>query len=189
MTDFDDFLRSAFAAGVGDTSVPTEDEDAQLPVPAHLAARVSRRATNHSSRLLAALIQRGGEQRGLDVEGLVRNSGPHRDRVASFLRRGGDPRAIPSSVLARLLYDVRLRETAWRGLLTQAVISHAIGSTPSAAPVWGRTTGLTSSERLHALHDRDLDRDVDVAEERATRFVEEVVRSWTTLRDSGTTSG
>lgn len=179
---FDDFLHSAFVGGVAE---PEYEEDAARPepVPSELVTSVLAQTRKESSRLLAKRMVAAAERIGWSPEDLVHEAVGQEQEARQFLSTGGDPRRLSPHSVARLLWTIRLKPSAWKALLGQAIASYVVFRRPVEEDVvWGRTTGLSGDERADALIGVEVSRDPDRARRVANEFVEEVIDAWTTLR-------
>jgi len=179
---FDEFLRAAFAGGIAE---PVYEADVAEPAPlsSELVTSILAQARNESSRLLASGLVAAATRIGWSPEDLVHEAVGQEQEARQFLSTGGDPRRLSPGALARMLWTVRLRPTAWKSLLRQAVASYVVFHRPVQGDVvWGRTTGLSGDERADALLGAEVERDPERARSVADEFVEEVAEAWMTLR-------
>jgi len=185
----DEFLRRAYAAGVTEPQIATEDHDEDSKLPAALQSTILDRSAARSSKLLAQLLRSGAAQQGLTPEELVRLATGNERRAHDFVRAGGDPRLLSPMQLAQMLAAADVRIEDWQDLARQAVTSYVLRSpsTPNAH-VWGRSSGLDTAQRGAALHRDFVERDTDGANGVAQQYVEEVTRAWTNLTDGDSAS-
>jgi hypothetical protein len=179
---FEDFLRLAFAGGIGEPEYEVDSAEPE-PVRPGLVRSILAETRRESSRLLARRLTKAAEHIEWSLEDLAHEATGEEQEARRFLTSGGDPRQLSAAGLARLLWRARLTLSAWKELLAQAVASHVVFRRPAEGDlIWGRTTGLTGDERADTLSGAEVERDPERARRVADEFVEEVVEEWTNLR-------
>jgi hypothetical protein len=178
----DELLEKAFGAASCEPGLGRQDAKPE-EIPGALYERVLEAATRRSSEILASMLLEAASDREWTLDDLVEEAGADRANARSFLSKGGDPRRLRSSALARLFWRSGLDPTKALDLLKQAVVSYATYPKLEAGMSWARTAGLSNEQRAQALEAESLMRDPGRAAKEANLYAEDVVSAWTLFKE------
>lgn len=175
----DELLREALGAAecMSDLSDDAEPEEIERP----LYMNVLDSAAKRSSELLASAILDSASLRDWSLDDLAEEAGSDRAVARSFLKQGGDPRALRPRIMARLFWYADLDPKDVLELIRQAVVSYAKYPKLETGMAWARTARLSGEERTTALESESLERDPERAAKDAQLYSEDVVAAWQQL--------